>query len=77
MYPARIQILCFVLGTQSLLIQGNEIKHSPINSNKKKLNLFFFQYIIIFILFTDTYRLILFCETKKWYIYENKKAIGI
>lgn len=54
------------------------IKHYPINSYNKKIESgFFFQYMIIFILFTDTFRLILFCETKKWYIYENKKAIGI
>lgn len=38
MHPAHLSILCFVLGTQSFLIQGNVLfeKYYLFNSNNKK-----------------------------------------
>lgn len=56
MHPVHLKILCFVLGTQSFLIQGNVWfeNHYLFNSNNEKWIWCFTQDIIIVILITDT-----------------------
>lgn len=80
MHPAHLSILCFVLGTQSFLIQGNVLfeKYYLFNSNNKKWIWFFPQDIYVYnhCYFEYWYLVVFFVsQTQKWYNIENRKAI--